>query len=387
MLKRIAYGSRTLIHSGLRRRGPLHKMPKSDSGFAQLPAPRIDKRAKFVQDLADRAWLEMQQREILPIPGNFELWYTHLSGSNPDLSARLSALVQAGVAPTPGQLNALRADCLASEVDIDVIADGSEQLDQAAQALVEQVAGSRAALQAYGETLSDVAVRLDQDQTVIGLVQAVTVLTAETARAAERNRALERQLAASVARISKLRQGLLEAKQDATTDGLTGLCNRKAFDSRLRRAIGRAKADHEALCLVLLDIDHFKRFNDTYGHRTGDLVLRLVGRVVADNVKGRDTAARYGGEEFAVILAGADLRAGVVVAGQMRSVLDGKRLVTRGEQQHHGSVTISAGVAQFWPGDTTVTLIERADAALYAAKHAGRNRVCVESAPDVQNAA
>ncbi len=141
------------------------------------------------------------------------------------------------------------------------------------------------------------------------------------------------------------------------------------------------------MALILLDIDHFKRFNDHYGHRTGDLVLRLVGRVVADNVKGRDTAARYGGEEFAVILAGADLRAGAVVAGQMRAVLDGKRLITRGEQHHHGSVTISAGVAQFVPGDTAASLVERADAALYAAKHAGRNRVCVESGRGAQNAA
>jgi len=361
-------------------------MPNSDLGTAHFPAFGTD-RAKLIRSLADRAWMEMQQRGILPIPGNFELWYIHLSGSNPALSARLSALMHAGVAPTPEQLRALHSDCIASEDDIDAIADGSEQLDLAAQAMVEQVAGNGAALRAYGEALSGVAVRLDQDQTMGGLLQAVTVLTAETARASERNRALEHQLAVSVARITKLRQGLVEARQDATTDGLTGLCNRKAFNSRLRRAIGRAKADQEAMALVLLDIDHFKRFNDTYGHRTGDLVLRLVGRVVADNVKGRDTAARYGGEEFAVILTGADLRAGSVVAGQMRAILDGKRLITRGEQQHHGSVTVSAGVAQFWPGDTAATLIERADAALYAAKHAGRNRVCVEGERAVQHAA
>ncbi len=331
--------------------------------------------------------MEMQRYGILPIPSNFELWYIHLSGSNPDLSARLSALVQAGVAPTPEQLSALHSDRVATEIDVDAIADGSEQLDHAARAMVEQVAGNQAALRAYGEALSGVAIRLDQDQTMGGLVQAIMVLTAETARASERNRTLEHQLATSAARITKLRQDLVEAKQDATTDGLTGLCNRKAFDVRLRRAMGRAKADQEAMALILLDIDHFKRFNDHYGHRTGDLVLRLVGRVVADNVKGRDTAARYGGEEFAVILAGADLRAGAVVAGQMRAVLDGKRLVTRGEQRHHGSVTISAGVAQFVAGDTAASLVERADAALYAAKHAGRNRVCIEARRGTQNAA
>jgi len=213
--------------------------------------------------------MEMQRYGILPIPSNFELWYIHLSGSNPDLSARLSALVQAGVAPTPEQLSALHSDRVATEIDVDAIADGSEQLDHAARAMVEQVAGNQAALRAYGEALSGVAIRLDQDQTMGGLVQAIMVLTAETARASERNRTLEHQLATSAARITKLRQDLVEAKQDATTDGLTGLCNRKAFDVRLRRAMGRAKADQEAMALILLDIDHFKRFNDHYGHRTG----------------------------------------------------------------------------------------------------------------------
>ena len=181
----------------------------------------------------------MQRRGISPIPANFELWYVHLSGSDPDLSAQLSALVQAGVAPTPEQLSALRSDRVATEIDVDAIADGSEQLDHAARTMGEQVAGNQAALRAYGEALSGVAVGLDQDRTMGGLVQAITVLTAETARASERNRTLEHQLATSAARIARLRHDLAEAKQGATTDGLTGLCNRKAFDLRLRRAMGR----------------------------------------------------------------------------------------------------------------------------------------------------
>ncbi len=360
-------------------------MVHGDSGTARTPA-YASERTALIRTLADRAWMEMQRRGILPTPDNFEVCYIHLSGSNPALSARLSALFHAGVAPSPEQLCALHSDYMASGIEIDAIVSGSEQLDEAAQAMVEQVTGNRAALQAYGEALSGVATQLGQDQTMSGLVTAVTVLTAETARAGERNRVLEHQLATSVARITRLRQDLVEAKQDATTDGLTGLCNRKAFDSRLRRAIGRARGDQEALSLILLDIDHFKRFNDSYGHRTGDLVLRLVGRVIADNVKGRDTAARYGGEEFAIILAGADLHAGAVIAGQMRAVLDGKRLVARGEQQH-SSITISAGVAQFWPGDTVASLVERADEALYAAKRGGRNQVCLQSARSARHAA
>lgn len=240
-------------------------------GSALSHVPATD-RAALVRDLAGRTWGELQQRNILPTPANFELWYTHLGGSNPELSTRLAVLLDNGVPPSTEQLRELHADCMAQEVDVEAIADGSEQLDKAAQAIVEQVASNQAALRGYSDALSGVTVRLDQDRTMNGLVQAVTVLTAETTRASERNRVLEQQLSASVSRITKLRQTLSEAKQHATTDGLTGLCNRKAFDSRLRRAILRARTDQEAMCLVLLDIDHFKRFNDTYGHRTGDLV-------------------------------------------------------------------------------------------------------------------
>ena len=360
-------------------------MPNTARGSLPIQ-PQAAKQAAQVRMFAARAWAEMEERGILPAPYNFEVWYIYVSGSNPALSEQLTALLQAGVTPTTEQLNAIHAGCVAQEIDVDAITDGSEQLDQAAQAMVEHVAGNQAALRSYGDTLSGMAARLDQDCSVDGLVRAVTMLTGETARASERNRALEQQLSSSATRIAKLRQELAEAKQDATTDGLTGLYNRKAFDSRLRRAMARAKAEQDPLALVLLDIDHFKRFNDTYGHRTGDLVLRLVGRVVADNVKGRDTASRYGGEEFAVILTGADVRAGAVVAGQMRAVLDGKRLVTKGAQQNYGSVTISAGVAQYRPGDTAATLIERADAALYAAKHLGRNQVCIEGGAEAQAA-
>ena len=344
------------------------------------PAPdaHAAERSAQVRDLADRAWTELRRRGVLPTPANIELWDPHFGGGKPALSRRLAALLHAGAAPSPEQLQELHADCVGQEVDVEAIADSSDQIEQAACAVIDQVAGSQASLRGYGEVLSGIAGRLDQDQTLGSLVQAIAVLTAETARASERNRALEQQLSATVGRIAKLRQTLAEAKQNATTDCMTGLCNRKGFDYRLRRAVGRARSDGQALSVALLDIDHFKRFNDTYGHATGDLVLRLVGRVIADNVKGRDTAARYGGEEFVILLNGADLRPAAVVAGQIRTILDGKRLTIKGMQQDAGRVTISAGVAQFRAGDSAVSLVERADAALYEAKRLGRNRVCIE---------
>jgi diguanylate cyclase len=130
---------------------------------------------------------------------------------------------------------------------------------------------------------------------------------------------------------------------------------------------------------LLLDIDHFKQFNDMYGHSTGDLVLRLVGRLLIENIKGRDIAARYGGEEFGVLLVGAEINAAADVARQICTLLASKRLKVSGDTESgHGRVTISIGVAQLRSTDSLGSVIDRADAALYAAKHAGRNCVLTQ---------
>jgi diguanylate cyclase len=134
---------------------------------------------------------------------------------------------------------------------------------------------------------------------------------------------------------------------------------------------------------MLTDIDHFKAFNDNFGHLTGDQVLRLVAMSVRHNVKGKDTAARYGGEEFAVILPNTVLRAAVTVAEHIRRAVMAKELMKRSTGEHLGRMTISIGVATVRAGDTGQSLIERADTCLYAAKRHGRNRVMCETDPEV----
>lgn len=137
------------------------------------------------------------------------------------------------------------------------------------------------------------------------------------------------------------------------------------------------------MSLMLTDIDHFKTFNDNFGHLTGDQVLRLVAMSVKHNVKGKDTTARYGGEEFAVILPNTILRAAVTVAEHIRRAVMAKELMKRSTGEHLGRMTISIGVATLRKGDTGQSLIERADTCLYAAKRHGRNRVICETDPEV----
>jgi diguanylate cyclase len=159
------------------------------------------------------------------------------------------------------------------------------------------------------------------------------------------------------------------------TDPLTGISNRKAFDESLLAAANAVAREGEEVTLLLCDIDHFKLFNDTWGHQTGDQVLRLVASCLGENTKGRDTAARYGGEEFGVVLRGTGLDAATRVADQIRATVETKKLVKKSTGDVLGAITISIGVAQFGPGETGEAVVRRADACLYGAKHSGRNLV------------
>ena len=160
----------------------------------------------------------------------------------------------------------------------------------------------------------------------------------------------------------------------ANKDGLTGLYNHRYFHEQLSKDFLHAKRYDESLSCVLLDIDYFKKFNDTHGHQTGDVVLSTLGRVIKDSIRDGDLAARYGGEEFSLVLYHADGPAGYQVAERLRQMVESHEVHDKGNVLH---VTISVGIATFPSGQIrdSKELIECADKALYKAKENGRNRV------------
>jgi diguanylate cyclase len=204
-------------------------------------------------------------------------------------------------------------------------------------------------------------------------------LLSETRRMQDANHQLEQKLESSRSDIAALQRDLDDVRREAMLDPLTKIFNRKHFDEGLVKAFADADADESPLCLMLLDIDNFKRFNDTWGHQTGDQVLRLVAMTLKSNIKGKDMAARYGGEEFAAILPHTDLEGAIIVADNIRKAIQAKELLKRSTNEKLGRITASFGVAAFRAEDNPSTLIERADRCLYAAKHAGRNKVFAES--------
>jgi diguanylate cyclase (GGDEF)-like protein/PAS domain S-box-containing protein len=158
-------------------------------------------------------------------------------------------------------------------------------------------------------------------------------------------------------------------KQLATTDTLTGICNRRHFDEVLASEIDRAARFSSPLSLILFDVDHFKRVNDTFGHHAGDRVLTQLAVVVGNTIRAVDLFARWGGEEFVVLLPGSDLNAGRLIAEKLRMAIEKQAF------SDVGQVTCSFGVAEYVPGDSMDTLMKKVDRCLYHAKASGRNRV------------
>ena len=181
-------------------------------------------------------------------------------------------------------------------------------------------------------------------------------------------------LLASLRRAEDLAAEAQHALHQAFHDALTGLYNRRYLDDLLPNAIQHAHATHTPVSVLILDVDHFKQFNDTYGHAAGDALLRAMGVVLASNTAEQDTACQWGGEEFVVVLPGLDVERAVERAEQLREAVQQLALMYNG--QPLGTITVSIGIATF-PVHGKQDLLQAADAALYAAKRNGRNQVVV----------
>jgi diguanylate cyclase len=333
------------------------------------------------QALAKTALALMGECDVTPTPDNFELFYAYASGSNPAITRVIGDMMAARKPFTPAVLGEIRARCLDSaraQATIDAVGDNVTTALNEAMAKLE-AAGKDA--DAYGRALSAAKGGLEGGQTPAELRNLINNLRAATAEMESRSRTLEAELQKSSSQINELKTQLDDVRKESLTDPLTGIPNRKSFDLALKSAIAESMASDEPTSLLMCDIDKFKQFNDTWGHQTGDQVLRLVGNCLSENVKGRDTAARYGGEEFAVVLRRTALVDAVKLAEQIRASVESKKLVKKSTGDILGRISISIGVAQFAEGEDGSSLIQRADACLYRAKHSGRNCVIGENDP------
>jgi diguanylate cyclase len=316
-------------------------------------------------------------------PRNYEVWYAYATGYNPSLNQTINETLARNGNLTDADLENVYSTYLSPTRLTERIDNvGTRVMDEIEQvmSMVDAAVGSATS---YTESLADVTSKLSQSKAGDGLRAIVESLVQSAQEMKQSNKTLEERLSASKQEIQQLQVNLDAVRTESLTDPLTGLANRKFFDDTLVKALAGADERSEPLTLVMTDIDHFKSFNDTWGHLTGDQVLRLVAMSVKQNVKGQDIAARYGGEEFAIVLPNTVLRSALSVADHIRRAVMSKELMKRSTGQNLGRVTISLGVASLRKGDSPQSLIARADACLYAAKRNGRNRVICETDPEV----
>jgi diguanylate cyclase len=320
----------------------------------------------------------LKRATIPPYPQFYELLYTYATGVNPTLNARINAIFREGD-PTVDLAEKLYNEFLKAQDANERISSVSQRMSKRIEAVHDAIDTAMTTANAYSGTLKaasgDLAEALDGD----ALRLMARRLLSETRRMQDANLQLEQKLEASRDDIQQLQRDLDDVRREAMLDPLTKIFNRKYFDDGMMRAFAEARQGDAPLSLMLIDIDHFKRFNDTWGHQTGDQVLRLVAMTLKSNIKGKDIAARYGGEEFAAILPETDLEGAVILADNIRKAVQAKELLKRSTNEKLGRITASFGVASYRHTDTPSSLIERADRCLYAAKHAGRNKVVSET--------
>jgi diguanylate cyclase len=316
------------------------------------------------------------------IPRNYEIWYVYATGYNAPLNKIINETLAHSGKLTEADLEQIYETYLSHIKTTDRIdkvgARVIGEIDDVMKLLSEALGMSAV----YDASLSGATERLAKAKSGDQVKEIAETLIRATREMRETNKALEDRLTLSKNEISNLQQSLEAIRAESLTDPLTGLGNRKYFDRMIGMALQNAFATGEPLSLLMFDIDHFKSFNDSYGHLTGDQVLRLVGLSLKQTIKGQDITARYGGEEFAVVLPSTALRQALTVADHIRRAVMAKELKKKSTGEILGRVTISVGVSMLKAGDDTDSLIERADACLYAAKRNGRNRVICEVDPE-----
>ncbi len=321
-----------------------------------------------------------EEQNINPTPLNYYIWYQYYKGENPQFRAEMDAILQDPFGYHDRAGRRLYHTYFADQ-------DMEDQLgfDKALKRLLEMMAKR---IQAWGDKLEEQTNRLESctdqlsadnlDQHQVRKITSDVLSTANSMQ--ESSQKFTAEMSESAEEINKLRQQLVDAKAEALKDELTQIGNRKAFNMSLKELTDEVinGETEENVYLILSDIDHFKSFNDTYGHLIGDSILRYYSNILKRNQIPNQVTCRYGGEEFALLIKGPDIEIPIEIAENCRKEIEAAHLKRKNSTEPLRTVTASFGISKFKVIEEPEEFVKRADDALYHAKKSGRNRVVTE---------
>ncbi|WP_417509724.1 GGDEF domain-containing protein [Methylophaga sp.] len=334
-----------------------------------------DKAAEYM-----RLALPLMRKHGVPMtPDNYTVWYEHVSGANEALSLAINSMVKETPVLTQNQCQHLFKSYFNIEKEREEVFQMRLELARLLKEVINFIYSSVTHTDKTNQRLNDLLSRINRDMSAAEIHQIVDDILAETRQAMNSGELLTERLNTAMSELQKLKKEFDVSKQEAKTDTLTGLANRKAFDEVVTKVTHDADDSGLDVCIIFADLDLFKNINDKHGHLVGDQVLRVVANSLKDSVKGRDLVARYGGEEFAIVLLNTSLQNAKNVAENIRLEIASKRIQRKDTRESLGTITLSFGVARYVPSEGSESFMQRADRALYMSKRRGRN--CVSEAP------
>lgn len=317
----------------------------------------------------------MTQYEVVPSPKNYHLWYTYSAQSDLNLSKVIDSMVAKKMPFNEDFNEKLYERFFSAEKELKTIVETGATFQRELAKIISLLKEAGEDSSEHTQALMEHIGKLSDFEGSNELKDIIRVVIADTDKIREQSQNLERKLEESTVKIDGLQTNLSNARLESRTDTLTNIGNRKFFEEKMAEYMGNyQKLDHD-LCLILCDIDLFKKFNDNYGHQIGDQVLKVVAHVIKKELGLQGSAARYGGEEFAILLPKAKLADGIALADKMRTVIAQRIIKNKNTGANFGRITMSLGVANVHRGMSSEDLIQKADSALYLAKANGRNMV------------